>query len=242
MFQPLNTVGTQSIQSLNAVDTTQRHPLGFMVDAYDPYWGPGRFIYAVAGGTINQFGVCALSSVYNSTTKRWDLTANHVANTANLGTSVGVAMLAATVGQFMWIMLQGVTPIKSGASVAADTAFGITAAGTVGANSAGKQILNARIQAAATTTVAKANCVGVSGASVIQVPDSDGWFVGAYLSGTGVGTNAVVTAIATDGRSVTVSVVNSAAISGTVTATYNNATIFYNVAALFQPFAQGAIT
>jgi len=42
--------------------------------------------------------------------------------------------------------------------------------------------------------------------------------------------------------SLQVSVVNSAAISGNVTQTANNGTIFYNVAALSDPIAQGAIT
>ena len=76
----------------------------------------------------------------------------------------------------------------------------------------------------------------------LQVPNSDGWFVGAYLSGTGIAAATTVSSIDPSGRFVTLSVVTTAAVSGSVTATYNNATIFYNVAHLNRPFAQGAIT
>jgi hypothetical protein len=45
-----------------------------------------------------------------------------------------------------------------------------------------------------------------------------------------------------NGPEVTASVANSADIAGTVTLTYNNGTIFYNVVHFNRPFAQGAIT
>ncbi len=51
-----------------------------------------------------------------------------------------------------------------------------------------------------------------------------------------------VTDIDPSGTLVTLSVATTAAVNGTVTGTYNNATIFYNVAHLNRPFAQGAIT
>ena len=58
-----------------------------------------------------------------------------------------------------------------------------------------------------------------------------------------MGTNARVVSIDPSGRFVTVDVANTTAgIAGTVTATYNNATIHYNVASLNRSFAQGAIT
>ena len=51
-----------------------------------------------------------------------------------------------------------------------------------------------------------------------------------------------VSSIDPSGRFVTLSAVTTAAVAGTVTATYNNATVFYNVAHINRPFAQGAIT
>jgi hypothetical protein len=133
------------------------------------------------------------------------------------------------------------TPVDCNASVAADTTFGIAAAGQGGANTAGKQILNARVMIAAAATVAKAG-VANSGSNKLQVSGADGWFIGAYLSGTGIAAGTTITDIDPSGTQVTLSAVTTAAVNSTVTATYNNATIFYNVAHLNRPFAQGAIT
>jgi hypothetical protein len=116
------------------------------------------------------------------------------------------------------------------------------AAGQLGANSAGKQIVNARVVAPATTTVVKANSVANSGSNRLQVTNSDGWFIGAYLSGTGIAAGTTITDISPDGTQVTLSAATTAAVNGSVTATYNNATIFYNVLHINRPFAQGAIT
>ena len=102
-------------------------------------------------------------------------------------------------------------------------------------------MLNARSILAATTTSAKTNCTANSGSTQLIVPNADGWFCGVYLSGTGIAALTVVTDIAPDGRTVTLSVATTAAVTGTVTATYNNATVFYNVAHLNRPFAQGQI-
>lgn len=225
-----------------ALDTVPKHQPGMILTMTDEHWGPGEFIYAKANGTIRNLGLCVFTPTFNATTRTWDLNATEVPNTANLGRMLGVALVGMTAATWGWFQISGIVPVNCSASVAADTTFGITAAGQGGANSAGKQILNARIVAPGSTTVAKSNCSGTSGSFQIQVPNSNGWFVGAYLSGTGVGTNALITAIDPSGRFVTVNVANSALINGTVTATYNNATIFYNVAHLNRPFAQGAIT
>jgi hypothetical protein len=76
----------------------------------------------------------------------------------------------------------------------------------------------------------------------LQVSGDAGWFIGAYLSGTGVAAGATITDIDPSGTQVTMSAVATAAINGTVTATYNNGTIFYNVVKINNPIAQGAIT
>lgn len=240
-FAPLDMVaGCQQVNLVYDVDTTQRHPTGLIISAIDPYWGPGEFMYVKANGAIRQCGlvvvtppVAAAGYVYNAT---------EVPNTANLGRSLGVALSDMASGEFGWICVGGIVPVDCTASVAADTTFGIAAAGQGGANSAGKQILNARVMAPATTTVVKTGCKGQSGDTTIQIPNGEGWFRGVFLSGTGVGAAARVSAISPDGRTATVTVANSAAVTGSVTATYNNATIFYNVAHLNRPFAQGAIT
>jgi hypothetical protein len=139
-------------------------------------------------------------------------------------------------------MVSGLTPINGTATVAADTAFGITAAGQIGAVSNGKQISNARIVTPATQTVTASTIEGSSGSDIIRLSNVDGFFVGGYLSGTNVGANAIVRAVDQNNRTVQASVVNAGVVSGTITCTYNNATIFYNVAHLNRAFAQGQIT
>lgn len=233
-------LGNQQISANQLPDTVARVQPGLIADGISPYWGGARFVYGRFGGTVRQYGLCTRLPVIALGAVRHDFT--EAAFTSNLGSSLFVAMTSGTVGQFGWFMFSGVVPVNCNAAVAVDTTFGIAAAGQGGANTAGKQVLNARIAIASTTTVVKAGSFGVSGAFTITVPNADGLFLGCYMSGTGVGAAALITAIDDSGTVITVNVANSAAISGNVTGTYNNATIFYNVAMLNTPFAQGAIT
>lgn len=226
-------------------------PTGLIVQAEDPVWGPGEFIFAKANGTIALRGLCQLLPVWNSTNRNFDWNATACPNTTIMGRMVGVcvseqgsvgAVNALTAGQFGWFQISGLTPVNGTASVAADTACGITAAGQIGALAAGKQLVNARVVTPATQTVVVASVEGISGDTWIRVANVDGFFVGAYLSGTGVGASAICQAIDRVGNRIQASVANSAAVTGNVTATYNNATIFYNVVHLNRTFAQGAIT
>jgi hypothetical protein len=238
-----NLAGSPQVQNIGLVaDATPRLPQGTFVTASDPWWGTGEFMYARASAGIRAFGVCVLTPVFDSTLNTWRYDAVEAPNTANLGRMVMVSMNVLTTGQYGFFCIAGLTPVNCQASVAADTTFGIAAAGQGGANSAGKQILNARVIAAGATTVAKANCTTQGLSTLLQVPNSDGWFVGAYLSGTGIAATTTVVSVDPSGRFVTMSLASTAAVAGTVTATYNNATIFYNVAHLNRPFAQGAIT
>lgn len=230
-------IGNFQISAQDSVDSTERHPAGTIVDGYSQYWGAGQFIYAKYGGTIAQYGVCALLPTLTS--GRLIPVATHVPLTAHQGFPVYIAMVGGSSGDFGWFMRAGVTPINCTASVAAGGGLGITAAGQLGAQSDGFSILGAKNALPATTTVAKTGCIGRSGSYEIEVPDADGWFVGAYLSGTGVGSGAIITSIAPNGRKVTVDTANDAAINGTVTATYNNSTIYYNVAEVNAPFCEG---
>lgn len=217
---------------------------GFIARAEDKVWGPGEFIFARANGVIPQYGLCVLTPVWDSATKsfRQDMTA--VPNTANLGRPVYVAQCggAMAAGDYGWFLMTGISPVNGTASVAADNAFGITAAGQVGANSAGKQVVGARVIQAATATVVKVG-TAKNGSTIINVADTDGLFVGGYLSGTGVGASAVIVAIDPMGKYIIASVACTADINGgNITQTANNGTVFYNTAAFNRAFAQGAIT
>lgn len=239
-YSSLNVVGNQQIALFGLPDTVERHAPGLTVTAEDPYWGSVEAIYVRAAGTIRQGGLVVITPSLVSGRWRWDAT--EVPNTANLGRPVYVAMTSMTTGQFGWVSNMGIIPVNCNASVAADTTFGIAAAGQGGANTAGKQVLNARVIAAASTTVAKAGCTANSGSTRLSISGADGWFIGVYLSGTGIAAGTTVVDISPDGNVVTLSAATTALVNGTVTATYNNGTVFYNVCHIDRPLAQGAIT
>lgn len=216
-------------------------PVGTKIEVVDPYWGAQTLIrLSVPTSTAVKVGQAAI----------WNNAFSYTAlpNTANLGRSVAFSKNSipsnATYVQYAWFVVSGTTPIYCGASVTADTAFGVTAAGTCGAIANGKQILNARVTVAATATVAKANSWADYNSTTLHVPlGSDGWFVGAVLSGTGIASGATVTAISSDGKTVTMSAATTAAVNGTVTATYNDGSSnYWNVASFDFPFAQGQVT
>ena len=111
-------------------------PVGTITTVVDPYWG-GLELIRLAIPT-------STTAIVAGTLACWDASYQYVItpNTANLGQPVGVAMSAvplnATYVQYAWFVIGGKFPVLCGASVAADTTFGITAAGKGGANSAGK--------------------------------------------------------------------------------------------------------
>jgi hypothetical protein len=214
---------------------------GFIAVAEDPVWGPGEFVFARASAGIRAYGLCTFLPVWDATNKIYTMNMVEAPATTLIGRGLYVCQAAGglTTGQYGWFMTTGLTPVNSNASIAADTTAGHVATGQAGANAVGIQIVNARVVTPATQTVASPGS-GRAGDTVIRLANTQGFFPGAYLSGTGVGTNAIVTSVGNG--FVTASVVNSAAISGNVTATYNNATIFYNVLEMNRAFGQGAIT
>ena len=64
--------------------------------------------------------------------------------------------------------------------------------------------------------------------------------VGVAVTGTGIPASTTITAIDPDNRTVTMSANATATGSVSVTGTYNDATIFYNVVTVNRPGAQGA--
>lgn len=150
--------------------------------------------------------------------------------------------------QYAWFVIGGRYVFNSTASVAAGTLIGIAAAGQAGANSISKELVNTNVVLAATTTVVKPANLR-NGFSTFTVSNSDGLFVGLALSGTGIPASTSIGAIDAAGTTVSMVAVGtttpvSATATGlqTVTATYNDATRFWNVVTMSRPFAQGAIT
>lgn len=240
MYAPVTPIAIAQTPSAWFVpDTTQRHPLGQKVDFVDPYWGEASFVYGKAAAALN-FGnlvtaVAALGSM------------DKTPNTANLGQPCLVAVNEMAISTYGWFQKSGVCVVKSSATVAALAAVGLTSAGVIGANTAGKQILGYTQQISQTGTKALTNVLTTNGSSVLKCPGGyDGWFLGAALSGTGIPASTVVAKLDPDGITVytgsaigTVGDKNSTATgSVTVTATYTG----YSVAHIESPMSQGAIT
>lgn len=220
-YAPVDPIaGLYQINFVYTVDTTERVATGTLVNAIDTYWGGGEFIYAAASASIRMGGLCTLLPVLTS--GEYQLQATECAVTLNQSRPVCVAMATMTVGQFGWFCVGGMVPASAGATAAAGAAVGIhTSAGQItGTIVAGRGILNAVAVLPPTTTVVKSGGKGQSGSFFIEVPNSDGWFVGATLTGTGVGASAKIVSVSPDGRLVRVDVANSAAVTGNITATY----------------------
>jgi hypothetical protein len=227
---------------LNVVDTIKREILGTVVPAVDNYWGFGEFMYVAfpASAAITQGQVVVISGYGQNATDTAGYQVAVAANTANTGRPIGIAINPVTSVasvQYGWIQISGNAVIKAAASVAAGTTFGIdaTTGGSVAANSAGRQVLNAVSVAASATTVVKTAQL-TNGSPVITVSDTAGWFPGAAITGTGV--SGTILSIDFDSRRVTLSANASAGGSSSVTATYTG----FIVGQIQRPFLQGAIT
>jgi hypothetical protein len=218
-------------------DTTQRHQLGLVLVGVDPFWGLGEFVYIKSNDAILKGSVVEYDETYQGTL---------IPNTANLGRPVAVAMNAMASGTYGWVQISGRAVYKTNATVAADTAIGIGAAGILGTNAAGKQILGIRNRISATgnktfTAVTFANTNRIFVAS-----GYDGAFLGMALTGTGVGASAVVAALDPDGKTIYAGTAvgtatganNTATGQITLTGTYTG----YGSGIITRPFAQGAIT
>jgi hypothetical protein len=131
-------------------DTIQHAPLGQIAHGVDPVLGGGEFIYlaGVAGTTI---GSLVSYDQMNATTI---LGAN-----PNSGTPLAVAMSANLAGSYGWYQITGNALVnKDGTALVAGGTVGLgTVAGTVGAETAGHQVLGAHAINAAAAGVTQAN-------------------------------------------------------------------------------------
>lgn len=225
---------------------------GFIATAEDPVWGPGEFVFGRVNGNLRPYALCTMLEVWDATNKVFTYNFIECPATTLIGRSLYVlqgnvggvagATVAAAAGAYAWFMTTGRTPVNGTSTIGADVTSG-HGAGQLVANAAGQQVVNARVIAPATQTVVAAQVgLGAIGDTQIQLASVAGFFPGVYVSGTGVGAAAICTAVDQLSRTISVSVVNSAQVSGNVTATYNNGTIFYNVLSMNRAFGQGAIT
>lgn len=238
MFAAISpTVGTQPFNDWFVPDTIQRQPLGMTVMAVDPFWGTGEFIYVKSADAILKGSLTMWDEAYNGVL---------LPTTTLQGFPFGVAMAPIPSGSFGWLQISGRAVYKTNSTVAADVAIAVNATGIAGTLVAGKQLVNVRNRIAATGTVT-GSALTTNGNNVLLFQKGyDGFFLGAALTGTGIGASAVVAALDPDGRRIytgtaigTATGANQTATGQvTVTGTYTG----FGSGLINRPFAQGAIT
>lgn len=146
-------LGIQPIAAIPNTGTVN-HPLGTVVDAYDPTYGAGKFMY-LYGVASNTVGTVV---TYNQLTGITTL----VPNTANIGNPLAVSMTANTsITTGSWYQIQGAAVIKKTA-VKVSPNVKLYISGTTGrlmpTAASGKQVLdcvtiNAATVLSATSTI-----------------------------------------------------------------------------------------
>lgn len=238
MFAPVSpTAGVQPFNDWFAPDTTQRNALGLKVDAVDPYWGWGEFVYIKSNDAILKGSLVAVGTAptYLGTL---------LPSTAGQGFPFGVAMAPMASGTYGWIQTAGMAVYKTNATVAADTAVAVAAAGIAGTLANGKQLVGVRNVKAATATVTNATTITTLNSSVLDTGGYDGFFLGLTLTGTGIPASTIVAKLDPDGRRIymgsaigTIDKLATASGTITLTGTYTG----FGAGIINNPFAQGQV-
>lgn len=194
MFAPLNFAGPTPFNDWFTPDTTQRMQLGTVIEAIDPYWGYGEFMYIKSNDAIIK-GSLVIVGTFPT------FLGTLLPSTASLGAPFGVAMAPMASGTYGWIQISGCAVYKTSATVAADAAVGIGSAGMIGAYSTAKGMVNVHnLKAATATTTVTAGTT--TGTGVLTTGGYDGFFLGMALSGTGIPASTVVAGLSSDGRTI----------------------------------------
>lgn len=142
-------------QPIAATDTTKNHPLGTRVDATDPTYGAGEFIYLKGVGS---------TVVGSLVTYDQNLATTALAPATGGVGSVAVAMSANVENQYGWYQIAGAAAVKAPNAMTpgADVFMLAATPGSVDdAPVAGEQVLNAKVS---TTTGTPS-----SGLAIIQI-------------------------------------------------------------------------
>jgi hypothetical protein len=236
--------GNQPFNDWFTPDTVQRHPLGMKVAAVDEFWGLGEFVYIKSNDAILKGSLVAIGGAAISAGTVTAYLGTLLPTTAGQGFPFGVAMAPIPSGSFGWVQVSGVSVYKTNATVAADTAVAVAAAGIVGTLANGKQLNGVRntVSATGTNTVLAGT---TNGTGILTTGGYAGFFIGMALSGTGIPASTVVAKLDPDGRTIytgsaigTLGDKNSTA-TGTITltGTYTG----YGQGFIMYPFAQGQV-
>jgi hypothetical protein len=222
-------IGIQPMSDLYTPSTDQLFPLGQCSEGIDPVFGFGEFMYGKASAAMGVGRAVFFDGTFN---------AADVPNTANTGAPVLFAAANMAINTFGWFRRGGMGPAQVNATVAAGTAIGIAAAGILGTNAAGKQLLNARVIQSQTYAPTVAACQTQNGDKRIFLNNIGGLFVGLTVTGTGIPGSTTITAVDPSGNMITLNNAATATGAVTLTFTWTGFTLIYADRA----FVQGAIT
>ncbi len=231
MFSPINLAGVTPFNDWFAVDTTQRHPLGYLVDGVDPYWGYAQFRYVKSNDAILKGSVCRVGQAPT-------FLATLVPITANLAQPLGIAMVPMASGTFGWLQVVGSAVYAMGATAAADGALGIfTSAGSLtGTIVAGRGVIGIHHHRAPAATITVAANTR-NGSNAITTNGYDGFFLGMTLTGTGInGSATVVAGLDPDGNTI-----YTGSAIGTLTGRNSTATGSITLTGTYTGFGNGYI-
>jgi hypothetical protein len=139
--------GLAGAQGIDVNSTTQQHPLGTIVQATDPTYGSGEFIYLLGVAST----VVGSLVKYNATSYLTAL----VTNTAVQVAPVAVAMAATVASQYGWYQISGNAVVKKTAVTVTPQVplyLSATAGRVKVVASAGLQVVGARSANLATVT------------------------------------------------------------------------------------------
>jgi len=142
----------EGLQPIALNSTTQNHPLGTTIRAYDPTYGEGEFVYllgvasTVVGSVVTWGGVSSSAPTYQTAL---------APSTANLAQPLAVAMSANVASQYGWYQVSGTAVVATNGTLAAGPGpMYLAGSGQLTSSQAnGKQVLNA-INCSATGTPA----------------------------------------------------------------------------------------
>jgi hypothetical protein len=144
---------------------------GYEIRGVDSVLGGGSFMFVQAAGTIAAGDTVEITTTNVGTNARYDVSAKKWAGTANTGKPLGVAMVAATTGQWIWVQVQGIAVANTNGTIAADNPLSWQAAGVLSATIvAGKAILGAVASSANNATYGTGSgAVVLSGQSLVYL-------------------------------------------------------------------------
>jgi hypothetical protein len=166
----VDTVGPGALALAQATPTYGRfNRTGYQLRGIDPALGGGWFMFVQFTGTVAAGGTVELSAVSVNSGARYDASAQAWGGTANSGKPLGVAMTAATSGQWGWVQVEGIAVTNTSGTVAAGDKQYWQASGVISSTAvASKAVLGAVAVSANNATYGSGNgAVTLSGQSLV---------------------------------------------------------------------------